>query len=141
MGSVPVPDLVVSTISTASAVTFTIAELLGGLILRDPNGGARADLTPTAAAIVAALPGVTSTPSVSASTTRAAQGPITSFQFDLINTADASETITLTASAGVTVSGTATIAQNAGKRFICYVTVATKGSEAVVIRSLGAYTF
>ena len=133
MGYLPMPFLggtygatfTPTTYSTAGAITFTAADLIGGLILRDPNGAGRADLTPTAAAIVAALPG-------------AANGQ--SFQFDIVNTADASETITLTASAGVTVSGTATVAQNNGKRFIVYVTNALQGSEAVVIRSLGTYT-
>lgn len=141
MGSVPVPDATVTTISTAGAVTFTIAQLLGGLILRDPNGGDRADLTPTAAQIVAALPGVRSTPSVTTSSTLSSRGPVSSFQFDIINTADASETITLTAGTGVTVAGTATIAQSNGKRFIVVVTNADRGSEAVTIRSLGTYTF
>lgn len=140
MGSVPVPDLTVTTISTAGAVTFTAAQLLGGLILRDPAGAGRADLTPTAAQIVNALPGVRSTPSAAASATLSSQGPISSFQFDLVNTADGNETITLTAGTGVTVSGTATVAQSNGKRFIVYVTDATSGSEAVTIRSLGTYT-
>ncbi len=47
--------VVVSTITDASAATYTAAQLLGGLILRDPAGGARSDVTPTAAAILAAL--------------------------------------------------------------------------------------
>jgi hypothetical protein len=139
MGSVPIPNVTVSTIATASAVTFTITQLLGGLILRDPAGSARADVTPTAAAIVAALPGVFANAVVTVSSTSSYQTS-SSFQFDLVNTADASETITLTAGTGVTVSGTATVAQNDGKRFIVIVTNATQGSEAVTIRSLGAYT-
>jgi hypothetical protein len=133
MGSVPMPFLggtfgttfAPTTLSTAGVVTYTAAQLIGGLILRDPNGSARSDVSPTAAAIVQAMPG-------------AAIGQ--SFQFDLVNTADASETITLTAGTGVTVSGTATIAQNNGKRWIVYLTNITSGSEAVTIRSLGTYT-
>jgi hypothetical protein len=133
MGSIPLPLLggtftntfTPTTLSTAGAVTYTAAQLIGGLILRDPNGSGRSDVTPTAAQIVASLPG-------------AAIGQ--SFQFDLVNTADGNETITLTAGTGVTVSGTATVAQNNGKRWIVYVTAATAGSEAVVVRSLGTYT-
>lgn len=133
MGSVPMPLLggaftdtfTPTTYSTAGVVTYAAADLIGGLILRDPNGSARSDVSPSAADIIGAMPG-------------AAIGQ--SFQFDLVNTADASEQITLTAGAGVTVSGTATIAQNNGKRWIAYITNATSGSEAVVIRSLGTYT-
>ena len=133
MGSVPMPLLggtftdtfTPTTLATAGAVTYTAAQLIGGLILRDPAGAGRSDVTPTAAAIVAAMPG-------------AAIGQ--SFQFDLVNTADGNETITLTAGTGVTVAGTATVAQNDGKRWIVYITDATSGAEAVTVRSLGSYT-
>lgn len=114
-----------TTTTTVGVATYSAADLIGGLILRDPNGANRSDVSPTAALIVAAMPG-------------AANGQ--SFQFDIVNTADAAETITVTAGTGVTVAGTATIAQNNGKRFICYITNATRGSEAVTIRSLGTYT-
>ena len=43
--------------TTASDQTFTAAQMLTGLISRDPNGGNRADLLDTAANIVAAIPG------------------------------------------------------------------------------------
>lgn len=133
MGSVPMPLLggtlgstfVPTTITTAGVVTYTAAQLIGGLILRDTNGADRSDVSPTAAQIVAALPGATNGQS---------------FQFDLVNTADANESITLTAGTGVTVAGTATVAQNDGKRWIVYVTDVTAGAEAVTIRSLGSYT-
>lgn len=108
----------VSTINTAAAVTYTAAQLLGGLILRDPNGAGRSDVTPTAAQIIAAI-------------TNAAAGK--SFEFTIRNTADASETITVTAGTDVTLSGTMTIAQNYSRRFLCVVT----GSSTVTIYSLG----
>lgn len=110
----------VSTVDTAAAATYTAAQLLGGLILRDPNGGSRSDVSPTAAEIVAALPGVEAG---------------SAFEFVIRNTADASETITLTAGTGVTLSGTMTIAQNNSKRFLCVVTAV--GTPAVTIYSLG----
>lgn len=134
MGGIPEPLLggtfsttfTPTTIATAGVATYTAANFLGGLILRDPNGGSRSDVSPTAAQIVAAMPG-------------ASIGQ--SFQFDIVNTADASETITLTAGTGVTVSGTATIAQNNGKRWIVYITdLSNPGAPAVTIRSLGTYT-
>src|SRR5690606_28432207 len=74
---------------------------------RDPAGANRADVTPTAAQIVAAIPDV-------------AVG--SSFEFLIVNTADAAETITVTAGTGVTLVGTMTIAQNASRRFTAIVT-------------------
>jgi hypothetical protein len=112
----------VSTVSTAGAATYTIDQLLGGLILRDPAGGARNDVTPTAALIVAGLPG-------------AVVG--SSFEFTIRNDADEDETITVTAGAGVTLSGTMTIAQNNSKRFLCRVDNVTAAAEAVTLYSLG----
>jgi hypothetical protein len=99
-------------------LTYTAAQLLGGLILRDPNGGARSDVTPDATDIIAAM---------------AQAGAGNSFEFAIRNTADAAETITVTAGAGVTLSGTMTIAQNNSKRFLCVVT----GATTVTIYSLG----
>lgn len=111
-------QITASTIATADAATYTAAQLLGGLILRDPAGGARSDVTPTAALIIAAI-------------TQAGVG--NSFEFTIRNTADAGETITVTAGTDVTLSGTMTIAQNNTKRFLCVVTAST----TVTIYSLG----
>ena len=93
----------VTTDATAGDLTLTAAMLLGGLILRDPNGGARTDTTDTAALIVAAFP-------------NAIVG--SSFSVTVRNTADAAETITVAGGAGVTTSGTMTIAQNNSKDFL-----------------------
>jgi hypothetical protein len=110
----------VSTITTAAAVTFTPAQLLGNLVLRDPNGLARADVLPTAASLYAAL-----------------ENPVKiaglTFRFTIRNTADAAETITLTANTGATISGTATIAQSNSKEFMIVFTSPT----AYVAYSLG----
>ena len=108
----------VTTEATAGAHTYTAAELIGGLILRDCAGGARSDPTDTAANIIAAI-------------TQAGVG--NSFEFTIRNTSDAAETITVTAGTGVTLSGTMTIAQNNSKRFLCVVTAST----TVTIYSLG----
>ena len=112
----------ITTEVTASAVTFTPAVLLGGLVLRDPSGVARADLLPTAAAIVAAIPNCVIG---------------TRFRFTIRNTANAAETITLTQDAGATftVSGTATIAQSNSKEFLVIVT--NVSTPAAIAYSLG----
>lgn len=98
-------------IVTADVATYGVNDLFGGVILRDPTGANRADLTPTAALIIAGMTG----------------GPVVgqSFMFSIINQADAAETITLTAGVGVTIVGVATIAQNAQRLFLCRVTSAT----------------
>ncbi len=126
MGSIPLPTIVVTTLATATAVTLTAEQLIGGLILQDPSGGGVTSTLPTAALLIAALPGVATDQS---------------FQFDIRNTADASETITVAAGAGGTTSGTMTIAQNAGKRFLMRITSATQAAPTYTIYSLGAYTF
>ncbi len=114
----------VTTDATAGANTWTAGELIGGMLLRDPAGGARSDVSPTAAEIVAGLSG-------------AVDG--SSFDFSIRNTADAAETITLTAGTDVTLSGTMTIAQNNTKNFRAVVTESDEGSEAVTIYSLGTF--
>jgi len=110
----------VTTKSTAGAVTYTAAEFTGGLILRDPNGAARTDVTPTAALLYTELgdPEVGST-----------------FEVVIRNTADADETITMSGGAGVTISGTATIAQNNTKVFLGVFTSAS----AVTLYSVGTF--
>lgn len=109
------------TITTAGVVTYTPAQLLQKLILRDPAGAGRSDVTPTATEILAAL----DAPHVGLS-----------FEFTIRNTADAAETITVTAGTGVTLSGTMTIAQSNSKRFLAVIT--NVGTPAVTIYSLGS---
>jgi hypothetical protein len=113
----------VSTITTASAVAFTGAQLLGGLILRDPNGAGRADTVPTVALLVAAMKALGVSEIVAGD----------SFEFTIRNTADAAETITVTTATGWTLSGTMTIAQNNSKRF----KVVFASEAAATLYSLG----
>lgn len=117
------PNKLVTTLNTAGDLTLTTAQILGGLILRDPNGGARTDTLPTAALLLAAMPA----------------GVLidTSFRFTIRNTADAAETITVAAGTGGTLSGTATIAQNNSKEFLVVFTNVSAGSEAYTAYSLG----
>lgn len=104
--------------TTAGAVTYTADELSRGLILRDPNGAGRSDVFPTATQLYNEL----GKPAVGSS-----------FKFIIRNTADAAETITMTVGTGITISGTATIAQNNTKIFVAVFT----SPSAVTIYSIG----
>jgi len=114
-----------STLTTAGALTYTAGQVLNGIVLRDPNGASRSDTMPTAALLVAAIPG-------------AMIG--SSFFFWIRNDADAAETITVVAGTGGTISGTATIAQSNSKLFLIRITGTLPGSEAYVVYSLGTAT-
>ena len=116
------PTVTVTNKTSAGDVTLTAAEILGGLITRDPAGAARTDTLPTAALLVAAIPGATVG---------------TSFEFTIRNTADAAETITVASGSGGTDSGTMTIAQNNSKRFLVRITDVTLASENYTLYSLG----
>jgi hypothetical protein len=100
-----------TTYSTAGVMTMTAAQIMGGLIVRDCGGASRADVTPTAAAIIAAMTGV---PKINQS-----------FMFAIINTSDAAETITVTSDGTTTLVGLMTIAQNAQGLFLACMTGAT----------------
>lgn len=113
---------VATTIVTVGPETYTVAQILGGLILRDPSGAARTDTFPTAVSLVSGIKG-------------AQDGD--SFLVAVRNTADLAETITIAAGAGGTVSGTATIAQNNTKLFKVIIDDASVGSEAYTIYSIG----
>ena len=114
--------MTVTTEATAAAVTYSAAALAGGLILRNTNGANRADLVPTAANLLAAIPGAQVGQAV---------------EFAIRNTAGAAETITLTTNTGMTMSGTMTIAQNNTKKFVAVFTNVTAASEAATVYSLG----
>lgn len=114
------------TLTTAGNLTLTSGQVLAGIILRDPAGGSRTDTMPTAALLVAAIPG-------------AMIG--SSFDLWIRNDADAAETITVAAGTGGTIGGTATIAQSNSKMFLVRITGTVAGSEAYVAYSLGTATF
>jgi len=120
------PQTTPAVITTAGAVTYTAQQLLGGMILRDPAGASRSDTLPSAALLVAAIPGIA----------------VAQF-FDVIirNDAGGAFTITLLAGAGVTLGGTATIAQSTSKALRIRFTNVTPGSEAYTAFSLGSLVF
>lgn len=111
--------------ATAGAVTYTAAQIKGGIITRDPAGGNRTDVLPTAALLVAAIPG-------------AAVGD--SFDFVIKNTADMAETITVQSGAGGTDFGDLAIAQNETKRFRIVLTNVTAAAEAYSTYNMGVFS-
>lgn len=62
----------------------------------------------------------------------------TCFRIVVINAAATAITVTLGGGSGVTVSGVATVVQNASKEFIGYVTNVTAGSQAITLYGLGS---
>ena len=108
--------------NTAGAVTYTAADVIGGLIVRDPNGASRTDVLPTAALLIAAL---------------VDERVGDTFIVRVMNAADANETITITAGSGgafdTNITATAKIiAQDGKKEVIIRLTNVTAGSEAYV---------
>jgi hypothetical protein len=97
----------VTSYGTGGNKTWAAADVLTGIIARDPNGAGRSDTLPAAAAIYALLPDARSG---------------ASFSFDYINTSDAGvgETIKLIGGSGMTLSPTAIwIPAGGSKRLLC----------------------
>ena len=104
---------------------LTIDMLLGGLILRDPDGADRIDSIPTAESIVSDISG-------------AVVG--SSFEFRIKNTStNTNNTITISGPDGgnVTTNGTMTIQPLFTRTFLVVCDNVTNGKEAVTIYSLG----
>ena len=118
LGNVQHENLTVTTNAVAGNETYTIAQMLGGLILRDPNGGARSDVTPTAALIVAGISGATNDDF---------------FRCRIVNTANAGETVTLTTGTDVTlIPATVAMDQNQSLDLLVRL-VDVSATEAVTI--------
>lgn len=115
----PVGFAQASTVATATAVTLTAHQVLGGVVLQDPSGGAVTTTLPTAAALVSYAKGLT---------------PGSCVRFLLRNTADAAEAITVAAGTGITVAAgsTLTVAQNKSAEYLIVFTNVTPGSEAAI---------
>lgn len=109
--------------ATAGPQTYTAADILGRTIVRDPNGASRSDVLPTAALLVAALPGVQ-------------VGDIVDCL--IVNGADAAETVTIGAGAGGAFDANQTaasriIGQNGSKLVRIRFTNVTAAAEAYVV--------
>ena len=107
---------------TATA-TLSTADSFNSII-RGVPAAAATYTTATAAAIVAAIGG------------DCAIG--TTFMVVVINASAGQNTITIAGGTGVTVSGVATIVQNASKEFLGRVTAVAAGSEAITLYGLGS---
>ncbi len=106
--------------NTAGALTLTAAMVLGGTLLRDPNGAGRTDVLPTAALLVAAVPS-------------AQVGDVVALY--VANCADAAETITMSAGAGGTwkatqIAASRIVGQNASRYVFVRLTNVGAGTEA-----------
>ena len=109
----------VATVTDAGAATYTAAQVLGGIILRDPTGDNRTDVLPTAALLVAAM----KNPAV---------GDIVKCK--VINNADANEVITISAGANgdiAQIAATRVIPQNTSRDL--FIRITGIGSSAAYI--------
>ncbi len=120
-------------VTTAGAATYTVEQVFGGRIERDPAGGNRTDVLPTITLIMAYLRGKAREVAVDLPA-------IVTFPFVIENTADAAETITLNVGTGGTIQTghTMTIAEDYSKRFELTIST-TSGSESYIVRNLGTY--
>lgn len=90
--------LSVTDFTTAGAYAITAAAIAGGIVTRDPNGGARTDTFPLGTDIETAIPGLPVGAAISCY---------------YINTANGAEVITFAVNTGVTISNVGqTLAQN-----------------------------
>lgn len=110
---------------TAGNVTHTAEEVLGGLILRDCNGGARTDTLPSAALLVSACKG-------------AVVG--TGIRLIVRNTSVGATAITMALGAGMSdVTGNhLDIAQNSTAEYLIVFTSVTAGAEAATFYTLNS---
>ena len=118
----PVP----AAVTTAGNVTYTVAQILSGFILRDPNGAARTDTLPTAAQLVAGISPLAVGSSVSFVVMNASDGA-----------ADA-ENITIAAGAGggfdaAQAAAARVVRSQASRTIIIRFTNVTLGAEAYVV--------
>jgi hypothetical protein len=114
----------INTNATGGAQTYTAAQMIDAMLLRDPGTGGATDVTPTAAALVAGI----SQPQIG-----------TAFWFYLRNVSAGANTITLTGGSGVTISGTATVTQNNQRAFMCQYT--NPAAPTVTCYSMGSQVY
>lgn len=109
--------------SVTNSATLTAAQSYNSIVRGIPTSTATYT-TDTAANIISAIGG------------DCAVG--TSFRVVVLNAAATAITITFAGGTGVTVSGVATVVQNASKEFIGYVANVTAGSQAITLYGLGS---
>lgn len=105
--------------TTADNVTYTAAQVLAGIMVRDCNGGARTDVLPTAALLLASMK-------------NEQVGDIV--RFLIINNSDAAETITISAGSGGDfdqIAGTRIIPQNTSR--MLYIRITNISTPAYIV--------
>lgn len=109
--------------NTAGDVVYSANAVLGGFLLRDPNGAARADTLPTASAILALIP---------------QHFDNISFKLKIHNEGSATETITINAGAGITLVGDFVIQPGTTREFFFHVTdtAIMGGTDAITVYDL-----
>jgi len=109
--------------TNAGNISYSAANILGGFILRDPNGADRIDTLPDATSLVN-LMGMGKIPGLMC-------------EFTIQNIADAAEKITLAAGAGLTLmpvpGAVLEILQGQTRKFMIVITNADIGSEAALV--------
>jgi len=110
-----------STISNAAGVTYTTAQMLNGMIVRSGTTGPFSDTTPTASAIVSAIPGCEIG---------------TTFTVWIAN--DGDDTLTIVAGSGVSLLRTTSIPSGYNRRYVGRVTNVTTPAVAVVGQEVSA---
>ena len=111
-------------IDASSNITYTVDNFLSGLIIRDPNGDARSDITPTAQEIISTIPNC--------------QNNI-AFQLIIKNKkldAGSSHTITLTENTGITIIDNSVINEQSVKVYMCHIKNISSNAEEIDIYPL-----
>lgn len=125
----PVPVTIFNAVSTNTPATLTASQIAGGetsyVNMTATLAGAGTLNTPTAAQILASLP-------------PAAQVIGYSAVLRIINSSGGAFAWTVTAASGVTITGTATIAQSTWRDFV--LTVTAVGTPAVTLQAVGTGT-
>jgi hypothetical protein len=122
-----------ASVGTAGAASYTGAQFVGGIIVRNPNGSSRADVLPTAADMVATMSG----PGIGGQANAARIGDTLWCLITNGSPFASNFTITVTAGAGGAIdpnqdATSAIIGPGTSKEIAIRLTNVTKGSEAYV---------
>lgn len=120
-GTLAYPTITITPEGAAGNTTYTVAEILSGLLNRDALSAAKADTLPTAAQIIAGINGCQVG---------------TSFRTIIRNTSAAAGSVTLTTNTGLTLVGTMVVPFQSLQELLFVVTNVTPGAEAVSVYSL-----
>jgi hypothetical protein len=113
-------------VNAAANLTYTPAQVLSGMILRDPAGAGRTDTLPSAADLNFALDGC-------------AVGTV--IEFYVRNDGGATVLVQPGVGGGGAVTGSGSVVTLNGKLFWIRFTNVTLGSEAYIVHSLGSFVF